>query len=302
MIFSFVACTPTSQTPQNPGVELDERANTTLGNGNYVMHNYMSHTYGSPDATASTADRVDLYLQRAEVYNKGMIDDFAASLKGRPDAQAYFNQFINNQKGIQYEQNISNGFDPMINKINNYCKPIFVDMIETLDNHIDRINLLSYIGLYYCKEYKYAFGNNFGKQSSHFNPKEDYEFNKKVIFNRLKNNNDYYGLDEPFDVQNDFESKDCRQITEDLDRLFGKIAQKKGGNFTAADFRNCTMFAVNGVAGGDAMHDYYGDALENHAIGSCSPVERQETFIDVMLDKANELFYAEQEQQNGMTM
>ncbi|MBR5867001.1 MAG: hypothetical protein IKZ04_03725, partial [Spirochaetaceae bacterium] len=111
-----------------------------------------------------------------------------------------------------------------------------------------------------------------------------------------------YGLDEPFDVQNDFENNNCRQITEDLDRLFGKIAQKKGGNFTAADFRNCTVIAVNGVAGGDAMHDYYGDVLKNHAVGSCASVEEQKTFIDVMFDRANELFYIVQEQQNGMTM
>lgn len=299
MIFSFVACTPTTQTPPKPVVELDERANTTIGNGNYVMHNYMSHTYGAPVDAENRVELVDVYLQRAEAYNMGLINDFEASLKGRPDAQAYFNEFINKQKRIDYEQGDNNGFDGVVCQINNYSKPIFEDIIRNLDTRLDRFKFMCYYRALSNEAYKNGFGDDWGVRSTNYDPKKDYEFDKSGAIMDFIDLHAYYNTDTPFDLQNDLENNHCRQITNGLDGLIAGVAPKMGNGITAEDLRKVVNYSFN-INALDAMHDRYGDTLKTHDPKVCSPVEREKTILDVMDKTTLEIFLAEEA--NGMTM
>ncbi len=282
-----------------PGVELDERANTTIGNGNYVMHNYMSHTYGAPVDAENNVDLVDIYLQRAEAYNKGLLDDFANSLKGRPDAQAYFNGFINEQKRIDYEQGVNIGFDGVINRINRFCKPIFEDMTRSLTETVDQFHLFCYYEALSNEVYKNGLGSDFGARSTNYNPQEDYEFNKSYLMSTWENVHSGMQFDRPFDFQDDYENNNCRQITNGLDQLLNKAAANMGNGITGADLRKVVKYSLNGIDGLDAMHDYYGDTVKTHDPKVCSPVEQEKTVSEVIYNICLESVRAQQ--QNSMS-
>ena len=71
---------PTEPTPTGIEQEITDNYTTTLGNGNYVMHNFMV-TRGCSTLNES----VNKNLTKAESYIKGLVKGFSENLKAKYD-------------------------------------------------------------------------------------------------------------------------------------------------------------------------------------------------------------------------
>ena len=305
MLFNSCSNPNGPQSPEQPGYEIPENpdqkqygtpSTQVMGNGNYTVHSFFGEGNGNFDVDIMAKD-LNHYLGKGETYVKGLVDDFSTSLQGRPGAQAYFNEFITEQKNNEFErldydpgyhENPNSnpyGFDSTIEGISEPCAYIFEDIIRNIDNNRDRC---LFIYCYYAlsmEAYKYGLGkfknDNNNQMRKYQSIREDinYAWASPTI-------------DNPFDINNDIDQNKCLKITQEMDNLLIQVVNKMDNGVTVKDLQHVINISTtaNSLS---AMDDLTEHALDH----TCSAVLH---VIPAMEKVAKEI--AKQEQQNLSSM
>ena len=213
-------------TGKNRGTPYDK----TVGNGSYYFHNFFSD---EPNISAATAiEDANYYLSLANPYVQGKIDDFSNSLKGRPNAQAYFKNYITDMTEAK-EKLIVNSYgtvgmetwDRGIIGIDEAGIPAMLDVIRNLDGD-ERFEFVA------CYRLMEAESQKTGDPFYGTNP--DHTNDYGLI------NTDYSIYLPDINPEADA-ANNCIQTTQHLDDLLGKavknINNANGHDLTVNDFR-----------------------------------------------------------------
>ena len=233
-------CEGIQTTPHTCPVELKAEIES-IGNGTYTIANFMVDP-----GTTEIDEMVAAWLPNAEKHIKGFADCFKDTAN---------NQNLQNLVNVletesTYSTNNTTGFDPIINKLNNACAPIFEEIIENIDNDLDVAYFKTeYKGLS-LKTYKKCSGNYFDG-----NPAQE-TYNTKLteietVWNRLHTRN---GITPIFDIVNDIGDK-CTNITTHMDELLLKHNIANDLGISDNDLKNFINLTLN-IPSLDAMHDY----------------------------------------------
>lgn len=247
--------------------------------GNYKFPNFPEET-GMIDEKAATT------LNNASSYMNVILGDLNKSLEGNTEAQAYFADYINNLKSIDYKRDNTFGIDKVINKLNEYHKTIFVEIVKNINTPLDQNRLTRYYKTLDVKIYEEGWGDNLDANTD---IKEKCEQQRTRIINEWIGLHNVTGTEQPFDIENDM---NCGYtlILQDMDRLLDEAATNIGHGVTAKHL-SIIKSGSNIIKYLDAKHDFYGQALHN----SCVSLESQGT-IDEAMDEASPL------NQNNMMM
>lgn len=220
-----------------PGKKYGQPCDKVLGNGNYVIHNFIGEK-ASLSYDTMEAD-VTYYLNHAKTYVMGQVNTFSDSLKNRPAAKEYFSNYINKQKSNSFalpEYHPDGSVDGVMNIMNNACEPIMCDIVRNIDTNYNRCLFNTYYKVI-ANEAKH-FG--YGVLRERGNDYTGYEGTRGVVD---KNWNSTV-LANPFDVNQDIDYNNCQRVTEEMDRLLKQAAQNIGNGVTAADLRNVVTAAT----------------------------------------------------------
>lgn len=242
--------------------------------GNYKFPNFPQET-GKIDEKAATT------LNNAKSYMNVILGDLNKSLEGNSAAQAYFADYINNLKSIEYEKNNTTGIDPVINDLNEYHKRIFVEIVKNINTPLDQNRLTRYYKALDVKIYEEGWGNNLDANTD---IKEKCEQQRTRIINEWIGLHNVTGSTQLFDIENDM---NCgyTEILNDMDRLLEEAATNIGHGVTAKHL-SIIKNGSNIIKYLDAKHDFYGQAL--HDMSSCVSLEAQGT-IDEAMDEVSPL-------------
>ena len=230
-----------------------------IGNGNYILHNFISDNDNIKRDTA--VDDVNHYLELGEDYINGMLDGFSKSLNSRPTAKNYFNDMITNIQNANNDKfHITSGsinMDAAMNNILRHTAPALADITKNVNSYEQQDALQ----VCYRTLRNEAHKEGLGKSRNDVNNTllEPYEEEKESIMVTdsfddmpiLKENN--------VNFTEAYRTNDFTAITNLLDKLFataaGNMSTKKGIDVTAADLRQIANlnFAVSSLRG---MHDY----------------------------------------------
>lgn len=246
----------------------------SIGNGTYTIANFMVNDNAEDSIDQKVADG----LECAEKY----IKDFADCFENTANNQNLQN--LVNVLGTEstYNTNNTTGFDPIINKLNNACAPIFEEIIEKIDTPLDRYSFICYYNALSNEAYKYGSGDYFnGNQTQ----EETYNDKKEQIQRDFADNYAFEGEDTPFDIVDDIENNNCKEITNRMKILLTNSNVADDMGITETDLDNLVDLSAS-ISSLDAMHDYSeSKKLSTHA--SC--VTSGNTLENVMLEKTVEL-------------
>lgn len=266
-----------------PGKKYGQPCDKVLGNGNYVIHNFIGEKASLSYDTMETD--VTYYLNHAKTYVMGQVNTFSDSLKNRPAAKEYFSNYINKQKSNSFalpEYHPDGSVDGVMNIMNNACEPIMCDIVRNIDTNYDR-NLFEVCYKVIANEAKH-FGYGVLRESG--NNYTGYEGTRRVI------NEDISCplLANPFDINQDIDYNNCQRVTEEMDRLLKQASQNMGNGVTAADLRNVVIAAtyVDSFLG---MHRISSPGLK-HSQSSCVA----NMTIETAIRKTNYQLYKEENQ------
>lgn len=230
-----------------------------IGNGNYILHNFMSDNDNIHLATA--VDDVNHYLELGEDYINGMLDGFSESLNSRPTAKNYFNDMITNIQNVNNNKfHITSGsinMDAAMNNILRHTAPVLTNIINNVNSYGEKYAIYDCYHALRNEAYKEGLGKS--RQDTNNTLLEEYEKGKQFLLGEdevddlplLKENNVNFA--EAYRI-NDFTA-----ITNLLDKLLGAAASSmktnQGIDITTADLRQIANlnFAVNSLRG---MHNY----------------------------------------------
>lgn len=290
-IFTISSCDNTSNTgtPDNENDNYCQPYDVTLGNGNYFVHCFEG------DGTSATyntmAKDMNYYLGKGETYVMDLVDKFSESLQDRPTAQAYFNSFISAQKSNKFQRLNENGinpysFDKTVNGIINPCRSIFENMIRNIDNNRDRHLFIRCYETLANESFKYGLGaGRYGSSSQ----MDNYQETREDIYDAWTTG----VINNPFDLNDDIDNQNCRQVTNEMDKLLTHVANNMNNGVTASDLRQVINIA-NTADSLTAMHARSNSALEhttcviNLNIATC------------MRNVAREMYQAEKQQAQGL--
>ncbi|MBQ8668267.1 MAG: hypothetical protein IJZ71_05655 [Treponema sp.] len=299
-IFTISSCdnisnTGTPDNKENPGNENDNirygtPCDKTLGNGNYILHNFIGEESNVVRANQIAKD-MNYYLGKGETYVMDLVDKFSESLQDRPTAQAYFQEFINAQKANEFQtlrETMSNpyGFDRTVNGISNASEPVFENIIRNIDTNRDRALFIRCYQALSNEAYKYGLGALRNSSCSQMNYYNDVREDINAAWTAGTINN-------PFDINHDIDNQNCQQITNKMDSILNHTANNIGNDVTANDLRQVINIA-NTAYSLTAMENRAASALEH--TGCAINLE----IVDSMFDLANEMFWAEQDQSLGL--
>ena len=246
----------------------------SIGNGTYSIANFMVNDNAEDSIDKKVADG----LECAEKYIKG----FAGCFENTANNQNLQN--LVNVLGTEstYNTNNTTGFDPIINKLNNACAPIFEEIIEKIDTPLDRYSFICYYNALSNEAYKHGSGDYFnGNQTQ----EDTYNDKKEQIQRDFADNYAFEGEDTPFDIVDDIENNNCKEITNRMKNLLTNSNVANDMGITETDLDNLIDFSTN-IRSLNAMHDYSASKkLSTHA--SC--VISGNTLENVMLEKTVEL-------------
>lgn len=295
-IFTISSCdnisnTGTPDNKENPGNENDNSRYGTpcdkvLGNGNFVIHNFVGEKAGSL-SNLSMAEDVNYYLGKGETYVKGLIDDFSESLQDNHTAQNYFASFVSQQKNNKFEKldtkNSFNayGIDETINGIAEPCFPIFEDFLLNIDNNRDRAIFIHSLQAFFNEEYFFGLGSYRGSETP---LDEKYQKIRAEISRAWSGKT----INKPFDIDQDIDQNNCLQITQELTRIIKNIAPKMG-------IKENHINQIINIAGVtyslQAMDDRAAKDISHKTCNAKTNLE------DYMWKKADEIFQNQQYQQ-----
>lgn len=305
MLFNSCSNPNGPQNPEQPGYEIPKNPedknycqpyDVVMGNGNYVIHCFEGDATSS--AYATMAEDMNYYLGKGETYVKGLVDDFSTSLQGRPGAQAYFDEFITEQKNNEFKRlgyypnknnpnSNPNGFDVTVNRISLYSEPIFEDIIRNIDNNRDRFLFIRCYQALSMEAYKYGLGkykNDNNNQMRYYNSERE-EINESWTASTIGN---------PFDINQDIDQSKCLRITQTMDNLLNQVVNKMNNGITVNDLQRVINISTtaNSLA---AMDDLSAHALDHDSCGINLGI------VSAMYELANEMFKQEQQNLSSMT-
>ena len=301
-IFTISSCdsisnTGTQDNKENPGNENDDSrygtpCDKTLGNGNYILHNFIGEESNVLRANQIAKD-VNYYLGKGETYVTGLVDKFSESLQDRPTAQAYFNSFISAQKSNKFQRLNENGinpysFDRTINGIGVPCEPIFEDIIRNIDNNRERHLFIRCYETIANESFKYGLGA--GRYGSNVQV-DGYNETREDIYDAWTTG----VINNPFDLNNDIDNQNCRQVTNEIDTLLTHVANNMNNGISANDLRQVINISITADSL-IAMHSRSASALE-HTGASCG---LNIATVSRMRNVAREMYQAEQQQAQGL--
>ena len=284
-IFTISSCDNST----NSGNEIDTSrygapCDKVLGNGNFVIHNFVGEKAGSL-SNLSMAEDVNYYLGKGETYVKGLIDDFSESTQNDPTAQNYFASFISQQKNNQFKKLYENtrnpyGIDETINGIAEPCFPIFEDFLLNIDNNRDRAIFIHSLQAFFNEEYFFGLGSYRGKET----PLDEKYQKVRTEISRAWSGKT---INKPFDIDQDIDQNNCLQITQELTRNIKNIAPKMG-------IKENHIYQIINIAG----VTYSLQAMDDRAAKDIShkTCNANMTIISRMRTLNEELYQAEQSQ------
>ena len=292
-IFTISSCDNTSSTGASGNNENDESrygtpCDKTMGNGNYVIHNFIGEKDNFASANTIGKD-MNYYLGKGETYVMGLIGKFSESLQDRPAAQVYFQEFINAQKANKFQtlrENMSNpyGFDSTINGISNASEPVFENIIRNIDTNRDRHLFIRCYQALSNEAYKYGLGT--ASSSSRLDYYQNIREEINVAWTAGTINN-------PFDINHDIDHKNCQQITYEMDNILNYTANNMGNDVTTNDLRQVINIA-NTAYSLKAMENRVAPALEHTGCAINLWI------VSAMRDVAREMYQAEKNQTQSL--
>lgn len=241
-----------------------------IGNGTYTIANFMVNDNAEDSIDQKVADG----LECAEKH----IKDFADCFENTANNQNLQN--LVNVLGTEstYNTNNTTGFDPIINKLNNACAPIFEEIIEKIDNDLDVAYFKNeYKGLS-LKAYKKGWGNYFEGSVDNIEPQEETYNTKKDSLNKAwAMMHALNSIDQEFSIVEDIENNNCKNITTHMDELLLKHDIANDLGITKDDLKNFINLSLT-ITSLDAMHD---NAVQNnlstHVVTDCDGLDNELT-------------------------
>ncbi len=266
-VIIFVGCSNSNNDKEPtygvPGKQYGEPADKIVGNGNYVFHNFIGEKSDIDQSTV--VEDVNHYLTKAETYTLDLIDRFSESLEGRPAAQAYFQDFIDDERNnsfalLQEGSNNAYELDGALAQLNKPTTPILKDFIRNIDNNRDRHLFVTIYEALNNEAYRYGLGFH-----------RSYTSQLTESYNKTLNDVLYYwngsAINNPFDIKDDINANNCLQLTQEMDRIVNQVVANMGNNITAADLRNFINFSFNAEAL-SGLHDITKGALNHKSCGA----------------------------------
>lgn len=111
-----------------------------IGNGNYILHNFISDNDNISRETA--VDDTNHYLGLAKTYLQNKVNAFDKSLNNRASAKQYFSDFIqglNNSNYYNYFNANGTNFDHACNDITLQTEQYVADIVKNLDDVQERL-------------------------------------------------------------------------------------------------------------------------------------------------------------------
>jgi hypothetical protein len=283
---------PNPNGPEKTGKEQDNSSNEQygipsdkiMGNGNYTIHSFFGDSFR---VNENVTESVNHYLGKGEPYVKGLVSQFSDSLKDRPAAEAYFEQFINEEQNNQFqrldEQSTNPySFDKTIKGVAQPSVYIFENIIRNIDNNRDRHLFRRCYETLSNEAFGYGLGHCKNVPSSQ---KDTYENVREDINNAWTTG----VINNPFDLNQDIDLQNCLQITNEIDNMLARVVESMGNDVTVSDLQQVINIAMtaNSLA---AMHDLSTSALKHT---SCSAEINP---VKAMQEVAREMYQAEQQQ------
>ena len=223
-----------------------------LGNGNYQCRNFMVD-----EATGYVEDKAQVYLNEAKTYMNKQISEFENMLKGNSNAQTYFADYINNIKNVNYKLNPNVGMDLPIKSINNYVKPICVDIVKNISSPLNQKRMIRCYEAMTIRAKKDCYGNKLNADAQ-----QEYEENKSWVIENWQGMHRVTGTQQPFDLGADMDNG-FMQITEAMDTFLAEAAVNMGIPVEILrNFINQT-FVIPGL---NAPHDYVDQAIPHSCL------------------------------------
>ena len=214
-IFTISSCTNSSYTGASGNNENDNSrygapCDKTLGNGNFVIHNFVGEKAGNMQHHTMAED-VNYYLGKGETYVKGLVNRFSESIQNDPTAQNYFASFVNQQKNNQFKKLYENtrnpyGIDETINGIAEPCFPIFEDFLLNIDNNRDLCIFINGCETIFAISYNYGLGSYRGSET----PLDEKYEKKREDIRTTWNSPTVKGN---FDIDQDIDQNNCIRTT-----------------------------------------------------------------------------------------
>ena len=207
---------------EEQAVQLSEPYSKTIGNRDYVFHNYIGE---QPNIIASTAKTdVANYLDKGVSYLQKQFDNFNRSLINRPNLQRYFAQFdfdFSNLPTKHYHHEITahEKMDDMVNKINDICTPILHDIASYLNTDEEREAFNLCYRVLANENYKEAIGVARDKDNAMM---RKYSDEQAQISNLWSQNNVLKSV--PLDRDIHAETFKYQRVTDEMDTLLLKSA------------------------------------------------------------------------------
>ena len=263
----------------------------TIGNGNYVLHNFISDNFATNGYTEGSTEK---YLDKGKNYIKGLMTKLNTSLNGRPAAQNYlgaYNEFNNNMNDYIYLRgtDVGNVMDVLTAVTSGLGSNVLQDMIKNLDTPSERGGLYYSYRILANESYKEGLGSNRNYSNAFM---DKYEQEKDSVTWLAVDNAQFANID--FDKE--YGSNNFRGITNIMDQMINKAVtnmnNRKGLDLRASDLRqvvNMTL-ATHSLK---AMHDNTKDRVNHRSCGMSL------TVVNDMDYASKEALAAEQNQ--GMT-
>ena len=237
--------------PDDPVIYGEEPYDKAIGNGNYILHNFIGE---NDKLTAENiVDGTNHYLGKAETYLKDLASNWNESMKDRPAAQNYFADLIT---AVQNDNSFNTyGFDEAVNIMTANAKTYFADIIKNLDNEDDRYAFYTAYRILANESYKEGLGSYRQYSSSQM---DKYEEEKNFLI-ELANANKLDGG--PFvnvDIEQDYTTKNFTQTTNIVETMIDTAVNNMNNNrnldLQASDLRQLINLGIttNSLEG---MHD-----------------------------------------------
>lgn len=267
MLCSAACSSPNSQNNSttekpNPGDEhYIAPCDKILGNGNYFFHSFIGDDSkgGYNMSYENIVKDVNHYLKLAESYTLDYIEDFSNSLKDKPADKAYFQEFIDEQSNNSFNLLLDNGanayqLDGVLNQMNKPCLPVCKDIVRNIKTHQDRTTFIYLFLKMENESFFYGLGSQRNYQSSMTEAYQETNSEVNTVWNGKVINN-------PFDINDDVQNQNCRQITETMDKLLEHAASNMGlapeslKTFINYTFMIQSMRSMHNISKGALKHD-----------------------------------------------
>ena len=244
-----------------------------IGNGDYEFRDFL-YTSGMVDEKAASA------VNDAQSHMNVMMDKFEQSLNGNSSAQAYFADYIQNMESIEYELDSLSGIDPVINKINHFSKPLFVDVIRNLDP-LERDQYIVYHRALNAHVYGGKHGNYTDDVYQNYNEEQEETQRLWEVWNPNG---------KPFEIvfgNEGLTTESATDITNAMNKLHEKAADRMGHGITAEMLRHAVNNALT-VPGLKVVDDAFSRGLHTECVALSNG-----TIVDAMDEEATRLLEQE---------